>query len=388
MVMNRELQESNVVWKKLRSILFASALVFGVGATGVYVMSGRSVLLGADGMVTRQRIAVATPWHDARIREVYVRPGDKVEAGQKIAIVESTTILRSLADLSAEKARISSRMAELDARKAVVATLLPLAESSAKQAQAFLATIQKAGADGLAVNKSLHEMMAASVQASERFLSMQAEQTSIGVEIEANKKAMDQVSAAYDNLQHSYDNGILYAPVSGHIGSNVAMVGEVLSAGKDEIAGIYTGASFVLAYIPESYWFDVEDGQKVAVKVRGQTVAGYIESVLPVTEALPPEFQLPNRARGRGQLVRVALANNDDEIAVGQKALVTSCYVMACKFSLSAAVRGAMPGRREVSRKTGATAGREAAAQAINRPGYAGVLSKLGLRQLRDPGAS
>jgi hypothetical protein len=60
--------------------------------------------------------------------------------------------------------------------------------------------------------------------------------------------------------------------------------------------------SFVLAYIPESYLFDVEEGQKVAVKARGQMVVGYIEKVLPVTEALPPEFQLPNKTRGRYRL--------------------------------------------------------------------------------------
>ncbi len=299
-------------------------------------------------MVTRQRLAVATPWHDARVREVYVRPGDRVEAGQRIAVVESSTILRSLADLAAEKARISSRMAQLEARKAVVASLLPLAEESAKQAKAFLGTLQKAGADGLTVSKSLYEMMAASVQASERLLSMQAEQVSLGSEVEANKRAMDQVSAAYDNLQHSYDDGVLYAPVSGHIGSSVAMVGEVLSAGKDEIASIYTGPSFVLAYIPESYWFDVQEGQHVAVKVRGQTVAGRIDSVLPVTEALPPEFQAPNKARGRGQLVRIALVNSD-EIAVGQKTLVTSCYVRGCALRMSDAARTMMLGLQQVS---------------------------------------
>jgi hypothetical protein len=62
------------------------------------------------------------------------------------------------------------------------------------------------------------------------------------------------------------------------------------------------GASFVLAYIPESYLFDVEEGGKVAVKARGQTVAGYIEKVLPVTEALPPEFQLPNKGVGNGPM--------------------------------------------------------------------------------------
>ena len=106
---------------------------------------------------------------------------------------------------------------------------------------------------------------------------------------------MEQVSSAYDDLQHSYDHGNLYSPVTGHIGSSVAMVGEVLSPGKNEIANIYSGDGYVLAYIPDSYWLKVQEGHEVAVKVRGQTVAGRIETVLPVTDALPPEFQLPTR---------------------------------------------------------------------------------------------
>ena len=45
-------------------------------------------MLDADGLVTRQTVAVASPWPDARIRQINVRPGDWVEAGQKIAVVE------------------------------------------------------------------------------------------------------------------------------------------------------------------------------------------------------------------------------------------------------------------------------------------------------------
>jgi multidrug resistance efflux pump len=344
--MSKELQASKVGWKKLRRVLLTTMLLGGLGAAVAYVLSGDSVLLSADGIVTRQRVAVAAPWQDARIRDVYVRPGDKVEAGQKIATVESATMLRSLAELAAEKARISSRLAQLNARKGVVTTLMPLAEQNVTQTEGFLNALQKAGTNGLTVSKNLQEMTSASVQASERHLSLKAEQGSLGIEVEANKKALDQVSAAYDDLQRAYNNGVLYAPESGYIGANVAMVGEVLSGGKDRIAHIYTGSTFVLAYIPESYLFDVEEGQKVAVKARGQTVAGYIEKVLPVTEALPPEFQLPNKTRGRGQLVQVALPDSN-AFAIDQKSQITSCYFQNCRTGLSEAVRASIPGMKK-----------------------------------------
>ena len=338
--MSKDLQTSKLAWPKLRRVLLTAATLGGVGVAAWYVVSGDSVMLSADAIVTRQRVAVAAPWQDARVREIYVRPGDRVEAAQKVATVESAAISRSLAELAAEKARIGGRVAQLEGRKTVITTLLPLAEASAVEAQAFLNKVQNAGANGLAVSKTLVELTAGSVQASERALSLKAEQVSLEIEMKGNKTALDLVSAAYDDLQQTYGNGILYAPVSGYIGAHVAMAGEVLSGGNDRIANIYTGPSFVLAYIPESYLFDVEEGQKVTVKTRGQTIVGDVEKVLPVTEALPPEFQLPNRARGRGQLVRIALLDKI-EFPIDQKAHVSGCLFENCKSGVSGAVKAA-----------------------------------------------
>lgn len=349
-MMSKELRVSKVRWKRLRRILVSAALAAATGTVAAYALSSGDVWLSADGLVTRRSVAIAAPWQDARIREVHVRPGDWVTAGQTIAVVESAAMARSLADLAAEKARLVSRLAQHVARKTVVSTLLPLAEANAAQAEAFLGTILKAGANGMAVNKTVQEMMSARVQASDRYLSLKAEQGSLQTEAEANQKAFNQVAAAYDDLQRTYDNGKLYAIASGHIGGHVAMVGEVLSAGKDKVASVYTGENFVLAYVPESYLFDLKPGEKVAVKARGQVVDGRIEKLLQVTEALPPEFQLPNRVRGRGQLARIELLGRNN-FAVDQKVLVTSCYLENCRIGLSEMIRAIAPGFQSVGRK-------------------------------------
>jgi multidrug resistance efflux pump len=281
--MSKDLQTSKLAWPKLRRFLLTAVTLGGVGVATWYVVSGDSVMLSADAIVTRQRVAVAAPWQDARVREIYVRPGDRVEAGQKIATVESATISRSLAELAAEMARIGGRVAQLEGRKTVITTLQPLAQASAEEAQAFLNKVQNASEKGLAVSKTLVDLTAARVQASEQALSLKAEQVSLEIEMKGSKTALEQVSAAYDDLQQTYGKGVLYAPVSGYIGAHVAMAGEVLTGANDRIANIYTGPSFVLAYIPEGYLFDVEEGQKVSVKTRGQTIVGDVEKVLPVT---------------------------------------------------------------------------------------------------------
>jgi hypothetical protein len=120
------------------------------------------------------------------------------------------------------------------------------------------------------------------------------------------------------------------------------MVGEVLSAGTTPVANIYAGTSYILAYIPENYLFDVDEGQKVSIKGRGRTATGYIERVLPVTDALPPEFQLPNRVRGRGQLVRVELSQPKD-FALDEKVRLTSCYMDKCGLGISEIIEAAIP---------------------------------------------
>ena len=340
--MSNQLQASQVKWKRLRKLVLTTLVIGSAGGFAVYALGGGSLMLDADGLVTRQTVAVASPWPDARIREISVRPGDWVEAGQKIAVVDSAAMSRSLADLAAEQARVTGRVAQLEGRREVVKALLPMAKVAAESANGYMDTLQKANANGLALARSMQQMSAAQVQAMDKLLSLEAEKTSLETEITANQGALLQVSSAYTDLQRTYGSGVLTAPASGYVGSHVGMVGEVLSAGTTPVANIYAGTSYVLAYIPENYLFDVDEGQKVSIKGRGRTATGYIERVLPVTDALPPEFQLPNRVRGRGQLVRVELSQPKD-FALDEKVRLTSCYMDKCGIGVSEIIEAAIP---------------------------------------------
>lgn len=340
--MSSPLQASQVKWKRLRKLVATALFIGGTGGLAVYALGGNSVMLDADGLVTRETVAVASPWPDARIRQISVRPGDWVEAGQKIAVVDSAAMSRSLADLAAEQARVTARVAQLEGRREVVKALLPMAKVAADSANAYMETLEQANSNGLALTRSMQQVSAAQVQAMDKLLSLQAEQVSLETEITANRGAQQQVSGAYADLQRTYGSGVLVAPASGYVGSHVGMVGEVLSPGTTAVANIYAGASYVLAYIPENYLFDVDEGQKVQIKGRGRVATGYIERVLPVTDALPPEFQLPNRVRGRGQLVRVELSQPKD-FALDEKVRLTSCYTDKCGLGVSEIIEAALP---------------------------------------------
>jgi multidrug resistance efflux pump len=340
--MSNQLQASEVKWRRLRKLLMTTTFVVSVSGLAVYALGGGSLMLDADGLVTSRTVSVASPWPDARVREINVRPGDWVEAGQKIAVVDSAAMSRSLADLAAEQARVTGRVAQLEARRQVVKALIPVAKVAADEANSFMSTLQKANSNGLVVARSLQQMSTAQVQAMDKLLTLEAEVSSLETEINANRSALQQVAGAFSDLQRTYGSGVLVAPASGYVGSRVGMVGEVLAAGTTPIANIYTGPSYALAYIPENYLFDVGEGQEVSIKGRGRTSTGIIERVLPVTDALPPEFQLPNRVRGRGQLVRVELTN-PQSFALDEKIRVTSCYTEKCQMGVSEIIEAALP---------------------------------------------
>ncbi|RYG17563.1 HlyD family efflux transporter periplasmic adaptor subunit, partial [bacterium] len=227
---------------------------------------------------------------------------------------------------------ITSRLATLSSRTDIIKSMLPLAESGMKQANEFMGNLNRANAQGLTVNKSLYEVSAAAFTASERMITLKSESASLNSELETNRSVLKEITTASNNLQKVYNGGVLTAPVSGIVGSTIAAPGEVMGSSSSKVASIYTGTSFVLAYMPESYLFDVEAGQPVVVKSRGSNVVGHIEAVLPVSDALPPEFQAPSKARDRGQVVKITLEDTS-RLAVEQKIRVTSCYVTGCKTS-------------------------------------------------------
>jgi hypothetical protein len=59
-----------------------------------------------------------------------------------------------------------------------------------------------------------------------------------------------------------------------------------------------------------------------------------------MTDALPPEFQKPVRARDRAQVVRIALPVGES-FAVEQKVHVTACLLDSCEGVFKAALSSA-----------------------------------------------
>ncbi|WP_334359545.1 HlyD family secretion protein [Bradyrhizobium sp. AZCC 2176] len=323
------LNVSQVRWRRLRNLVVIAIGLAVTGALAIHLISGGVVLLKASGMVTREHIAIGVPYQETRVRQVFVHPGDRVEAGQKIAVVESTSISRTLAELAVEKSRLDTRIAAIEARQVAIGMLLPAAEANVRQTQDYLDKLSSASRNGLVVDKLLTDMTRAAFAAAEKQQSLKAERVSLAGELAAYHNALKQVSDTYDSLQQAYAGGALYAPVAGYVGSKVMSAGAVLGPGGNNIATIYTGPSFILAYLPDSYLFDLKVGHRVYVRSYAQSIIGVVEDLLPMTDAMPPEFQIPGDVRQRGQVFKISIPEGAS-LPLDQKVRISTCYFNGC----------------------------------------------------------
>ncbi|MEH2625950.1 multidrug resistance efflux pump [Bradyrhizobium sp. AZCC 1719] len=323
------LNVSQVRWRRLRNLILITLGLAVTVVIAIHLISGGVVLMKASGLVTREHIAIGAPYQETRVRQVFVRPGDRVEAGQKIAVVESTSISRTLAELAVEKARLETRIGAIEARQTAIGMLLPAAEANARQAQDYLDKVSGASRHGLVVDKLLTDMTSAAFAAAEKHQSLKAERVSLAGELAVYRNALKQVSDTYDSLHNAYAGGALYAPVNGYVGSKVMSAGAVLGPAGNDIATIYTGPSFILAYLPDSYLFDLKVGQRVHVRSYSQSIIGLVEDLLPVTDAMPPEFQIPGDVRQRGQVFKISIPEGAS-LPLDQKVKISTCYFNMC----------------------------------------------------------
>lgn len=287
---------------------------------------GDAVILRADGMVVRNRYAVAATY-PAKVAAVYVKEGARVEEGQILARLESAEILKDIAQLSLQYADISARDTQIKVRSATNQDLMPLAERHAEQTAG--AVRQYSTMKGLIPTSRQDQALGSEYMTASRLAELKNEARIMEQQLPLMEKAQARAESALLQLDTFYDDGKIRAPVAGIVGAKIPVVGQVAPFGYT-LFDVYGERSSVLAYLPEMYLFPLREGQRVEVSAAGRTRAiGTIEAILPLADALPPEFQNMFRPRDRGRLVRIALPA-DTKFAVSEKIRVTGCAAGWC----------------------------------------------------------
>jgi multidrug resistance efflux pump len=281
------------------------ALMALLGLALVDYMVGDVVLLRGEGMVLTNR-SVLSAGYPAMVVDVHVKEGDAVEAGALLVQLESADMLRDIADLAGRTADLAGRESQLKVRRDNIGAVLPLAERAARENSESIAKLDRLSSSGYASARYRDQTLTAGLDSAGRASDLRSQANAVDDELALVQQSRSRAVDALARLERVYSQGSLKAPVSGVIGARIPTVGQVVRFG-DELLQIHGSQAYVLAYVPDLYVATPQPGQKVRVSSGMTSVTGEIEKVLPVADALPPEFQNLFRPRQRSRLVRVSL---------------------------------------------------------------------------------
>lgn len=280
------------------------AMMIALVTAGANFLFGDLVFLRADGLVLRDKTTVSTTYL-ARVESVRVSPGDRVAKGSPILTLQSTDILERLAELSSKRASLAARAAEFRIRLATASSLLPFAEKREHESEKMLTKLGELANRQVVGLARYNDALRTRFDAKQSFIEIGAQNDALKEELGSVDAARADAEKALAKLRDHYSDGVVRAPVDGAVGNAVPATGDVYRPGET-ILEIYSGKPYVLVYLPRRYLFEVETGTAVKVTSGRLSAAGRISDILPVTAALPKEFQNSFKPSDRSQLARIS----------------------------------------------------------------------------------
>ena len=296
------------------------ALLFIFALTMINYLWGDLLFLRFAGLVLQDKTVVAVSYV-ARIEAVEVSEGQTVHQGQTLLRIASMDVLERIADLSIRQAELTQRAAELKLRSDVAMQMQPLAERREEQTDSVLRQFDMLGIRGLVTSARYNEILLANFDAREDRIKFAAESETLSMQIADLEAARRDSMNAIRNLEAHYADGVVRARLDGSIGAQIPSVGDVYRAGEP-ILSVYSGDAHVLAYLPSRYLFPIRPGMEVTVSSGRYRDDGVITEILPVSDALPLEFQNTFEPRERNQLAKIHLSD-PSQFPVSAKVEVT-----------------------------------------------------------------
>ncbi|MEX0644184.1 MAG: biotin/lipoyl-binding protein [Parvularculaceae bacterium] len=266
---------------------------------------GDLLILRSDGLVLRDQTVVAAPYV-SRVEEVHVKEGQSVERGDVLMRVKSAEVLERLADLSVRQAELTIQTAETLLRYNTAVQLLPMATKREKETTGFTKRLEETANRAAITSPHYEQALSASYAASQDRIRLSTESQTLQEQIQELQEARASAAAAVEDLNDMYEEGEFRAATSGSVGAEVPNVGTVYRAGEPFLS-LYSGDSYVLAYLPRRYLFSIKPGMKVVIAGGRRRANGVVAEILTVTDALPQEFQITFKPRDRNQLAKVRL---------------------------------------------------------------------------------
>lgn len=280
-------------------LIFLAAFLFGI----CNYLFGDYFMLRADGLVLREQHVIA-PTYIARVDAVDVTEGQYVEKGQIILRLQSTEMLEHLADLSTKQAQLVASETDFKVRAQSVSQLLPIAERRETEAARVVKQFDSLSAGKFVTSARYEQALRSHYDASSERVTLFTQSKVLNQQLSALNLAQADARRALAKLQAVYADGVVRAPVTGRIGASIPSVGSVYRPGE-RILSVYSGAPYVLVFLPRRYLFPIHVGMRVNISDGRKDAKGVVTAILPVTESLPKEFQNTFKPTDRNQLAKI-----------------------------------------------------------------------------------
>ena len=286
----------------IRYVYFSTIFMLALWLGNTFL--GGFFYLRSEGQVLGEQTVVAVEY-PATVRHVFFDVGQRVTAGQVVAVVSSQQVTESLARLSSEQADRALRLGEMRIRHETANALLGLAqtrETVAVDTRRRLETLLPSGFLPLDRREAAIDNEYRSRQ---DLAQLVAEQGAMASEVSGLEQAAGAADHAAAKLEQLYDGGAIRSPIDGIVGRRLVDDGTVVNPGQPLLA-LYKDARFIQAFLPTGVLFSVSVGDRVIASTGMQSFSGTITRIEPVAEALPGEFQHAFAPVDRQQLMRIA----------------------------------------------------------------------------------
>jgi HlyD family secretion protein len=287
-------------------------------------------LIEASGHVeaTEVRLATKTAGH---VEAIAVEEGDRVEAGQEVARMDTTDLRLALLAARAERAQADAerRLRVAGSRREDVAEAeaqLQRARADLGGAQQDLQRMETLLAAGSGTDKSRddartrRDMAAANAEAAaERLRKLKA--GSRPEEIEAATARVAAADARIAQLEQQVADAVVKSPVDGVVTGKLAEKGELLTRGAALVVVSELGKPWLTVYLPEPDLGRIRLGQDAEVTTdAGQARTGRVSYVSPQAEFTPKNVQTPDERARLVYKVKIAIPNEDGVFKPGMPA--------------------------------------------------------------------
>ncbi|MDD2716824.1 MAG: efflux RND transporter periplasmic adaptor subunit [Candidatus Wallbacteria bacterium] len=219
------------------------------------------------GIITTRVKAELSPQVMGTIRELLVKPGDTVEAGQELVRISSEQMTAKLEDI--KKARQQAESMKIQADQQLIS-----ARAALTQADANFKRIKELYAQNATAKAQLED-------AETRFKQAQAMASSAEEGVRIAQSGIERADKSVQETGITLSYNTLTAPFSGVITRKYSEPGDLAVPGKPVLSLNDTGTLLLEADVRESLKDSVSLGQKLYVEIGANSYPGLVSEIVP-----------------------------------------------------------------------------------------------------------